>query len=212
MKTCLTCSAQSWGQRCKACASKAQLIRSEDDAHTQRLRREKAAPGLTSGQRSKLLARWKQQGKRCTYCLALADTVDHVLPLVRGGTNHEGNLTPCCRRCNSSKAGYMVAEWKHSIHLPPRTEPLPWRATPKRKARARPRFGKQLELITRADLGNPRAKPKTPRACGKCGAVFLSHTATYCSKRCQPSTISGAQQRRRRRERSDMGGHQSIVA
>lgn len=30
-------------------------------------------------------------------------TVDHVKPVVRGGTNDPDNLVPCCRRCNSSK-------------------------------------------------------------------------------------------------------------
>lgn len=50
------------------------------------------------------------------YCGSAVETIDHVIPLVRGGTNYEGNLAPCCRVCNSSKGGLLVSEWKTGIH------------------------------------------------------------------------------------------------
>jgi hypothetical protein len=31
---------------------------------------------------------------------------------VRGGTNYEGNLTPACKQCNSSKAARLLVEWR----------------------------------------------------------------------------------------------------
>jgi len=75
--------------------------------------RASAAPGLIGAQRTKLRAKWVRQSRQCAYCPSRADTIDHVLPLVRGGTNWEGNLVPCCRSCNSSKAGKTVIEWRH---------------------------------------------------------------------------------------------------
>lgn len=39
----------------------------------------------------------------CYYCGDYATTVDHVIPVIRGGTNDEFNLVACCSRCNSSK-------------------------------------------------------------------------------------------------------------
>lgn len=78
-----------------------------------RAQRESAAPGLPKTQREHLLAKWKRRGVLCAYCVeALADTIDHVVPLILGGTNFEGNLAPACRRCNSSKSYRLLAEWR----------------------------------------------------------------------------------------------------
>ena len=43
---------------------------------------------------------------RCHRDLALLDpdlTIDHHVPVSKGGTNNPSNLMPCCRSCNSSK-------------------------------------------------------------------------------------------------------------
>jgi hypothetical protein len=69
-------------------------------------------PGLNSYRRSLLLAKWKRQGKSCWVCPVPASTVDHVIPLGRGGTNYEGNLAPACKSHNSSKRDYLVMEWR----------------------------------------------------------------------------------------------------
>lgn len=43
-------------------------------------------------------------GYRCTYCGSAATlTIDHRIPLVRGGSNLKENLTLACRPCNSRK-------------------------------------------------------------------------------------------------------------
>ena len=46
-------------------------------------------------------------GRRCWRCGGWANTVDHVRPVVLGGTHDLANLRPCCSRCNSS-AGASV--------------------------------------------------------------------------------------------------------
>lgn len=75
-------------------------------------RRANVQPGLSGRKRSALLRRWKRQGRTCAYCPNPAETVDHVVPLKRGGTNFEGNLTPACRRCNSRKGALLVVEFR----------------------------------------------------------------------------------------------------
>jgi len=77
-----------------------------------RVARERNAPGLHTRQRFLLLRIWKIQGKSCIYCSNKADTIDHIIPLARGGSNNEGNLAPACRKCNSSKNVYLISEWK----------------------------------------------------------------------------------------------------
>lgn len=83
-----------------------------DSSHAAYKRRAQTAPGLSQRKRERLLARWKAAGRRCSYCPRLADTVDHVLPLVRGGTNWEGNLAPACRSCNSARGTRLLVEWR----------------------------------------------------------------------------------------------------
>lgn len=48
---------------------------------------------------------------RCAYCGGPGGTVDHVVPLNRGGQHAEGNLVPACRSCNSSKRDKLLIEW-----------------------------------------------------------------------------------------------------
>lgn len=40
-------------------------------------------------------------------------TMDHVIPIARGGRHSEGNLQPLCNRCNSSKKNKLMSEWKY---------------------------------------------------------------------------------------------------
>ena len=108
-----------------ACNGAAQRRRAEGDPHVTRGRRELAAPGLRRAARGRLLARWRREGRGCVYCSRPVECVDHVVPLVRGGTNHEGNLAPCCWRCNSRKSGLLVIEWRSGLRLSRRTL-LPW--------------------------------------------------------------------------------------
>jgi len=45
----------------------------------------------------------ERDGWRCRYCGGPANHVDHVVPLARGGIDHERNLAASCRRCNLKK-------------------------------------------------------------------------------------------------------------
>lgn len=74
--------------------------------------RERSAPGLNRAERRRLLKRWIVQGRACVYCQAPASTIDHVIPLVRGGDSFEGNLAPACLPCNSAKCDRLVVEWR----------------------------------------------------------------------------------------------------
>lgn len=60
---------------------------------------------------------WKNriaQGK-CYYCGVQVPpkelTLDHVVPLVRGGTSTRGNCVPACKSCNSQKQSLLPIEW-----------------------------------------------------------------------------------------------------
>lgn len=122
------------------------LVRHPTDARSSRKARERDAPGLGYAARKALRDRWKAQAKTCTYCDKPATTIDHVVPLVRGGTNHEGNLTPCCKTCNSAKAGWTVVEWRTGKRLPPMADPLPWVYDRRRSQVRKPVTGEQMVM------------------------------------------------------------------
>lgn len=44
----------------------------------------------------------------CTYCGEPADTIDHIIPIVKGGDSSRANLTPACRSCNRKKWSMSV--------------------------------------------------------------------------------------------------------
>lgn len=49
---------------------------------------------------------------RCAYCDRMAPlTMDHVVPLVRGGQHAIGNILPACHSCNASKRDRLLVEW-----------------------------------------------------------------------------------------------------
>jgi len=55
----------------------------------------------------------KMYASKCFYCkVADATTVDHVVPIAKGGTHSIGNLLPACRPCNESKKAKLLIEWK----------------------------------------------------------------------------------------------------
>ncbi len=59
---------------------------------------------------------WQQQLQKgvCHYCgkhFAAEDlTMDHVLPIVRGGKSTKGNIVACCKQCNNDKKYLTPAE------------------------------------------------------------------------------------------------------
>jgi len=59
---------------------------------------------------------WKQQLAKgiCHYCgkaFRPSDlTMDHILPVVRGGKSVKSNCVPCCKECNNDKKYLTPAE------------------------------------------------------------------------------------------------------
>lgn len=54
-----------------------------------------------------------RSGGHCFYCGVAADlTMDHVVPLARGGRHAIGNLVASCDFCNKSKGALFVTEWR----------------------------------------------------------------------------------------------------
>lgn len=54
---------------------------------------------------------FERDGHACQYCGDGDDlTCDHIIPLVRGGTNDLDNLATACRACNSSKGDKLFPE------------------------------------------------------------------------------------------------------
>ena len=51
----------------------------------------------------------------CHYCGrnvgAAALSMDHLVPLVRGGRSTRGNLVPACKPCNDAKKYRLPTEW-----------------------------------------------------------------------------------------------------
>ena len=59
---------------------------------------------------------WKQKISAgiCHYCGKKFPpeelTMDHIVPVVRGGKSNRGNVVPCCKQCNSDKKYLTPAE------------------------------------------------------------------------------------------------------
>jgi 5-methylcytosine-specific restriction endonuclease McrA len=54
-------------------------------------------------------------GRRCVYCASPLDaagaTLDHVIPVSRGGSHAPGNLVIACHRCNQLKGDALPLEF-----------------------------------------------------------------------------------------------------
>lgn len=61
----------------------------------------RSSPGSCSPEQFQ--GRWDYFGGLCWMCGKEANSVDHVIPLARGGSNWPANLRPACGPCNSAK-------------------------------------------------------------------------------------------------------------
>ena len=63
----------------------------------------------------------------CHYCgkkVAPEDlTMDHIVPLARGGRSTRGNVAAACKDCNSRKKYLLPVEWEEYLKRP--TNPIP---------------------------------------------------------------------------------------
>jgi len=67
--------------------------------------------------------RWWQQktaSGECYYCGTYVGikelTMDHLVPLSRGGRSTKDNLVPCCKECNTKKRTMLPVEWEEYIN------------------------------------------------------------------------------------------------
>jgi len=60
---------------------------------------------------------WKRRlaEGRCYYCgkefSPIELSMDHIVPLIRGGKSVKGNVVPACKDCNSRKKHMLPVEW-----------------------------------------------------------------------------------------------------
>ncbi len=65
---------------------------------------------------------WKNKIAKgvCHYCGKQVPpkelTLDHVVPLVRGGHSTKGNCVPACKECNSKKQHMLPIEWDEYLN------------------------------------------------------------------------------------------------
>lgn len=57
---------------------------------------------------------------RCYYCGKEVGrenlTMDHMIPLSRGGMSNKGNLVPSCKECNNMKKYLLPVEWEEYMN------------------------------------------------------------------------------------------------
>jgi 5-methylcytosine-specific restriction endonuclease McrA len=82
----------------------------EINRRTKALRRRNERKLWTAKDWDRLVARFDGC---CAYCGEKKElTLDHVVPVSRGGRHAAGNFLPACRSCNSSKSSKLLVEWK----------------------------------------------------------------------------------------------------
>ncbi|QAR33750.1 HNH endonuclease [Geovibrio thiophilus] len=43
-------------------------------------------------------------------------TMDHIVPIARGGTSTKGNVVPACKECNNRKKYLLPLEWEEYLN------------------------------------------------------------------------------------------------
>ena len=61
---------------------------------------------------------WKRRVSKgiCHYCGRATPpkelTMDHIVPIARGGKSTKSNVVPCCKECNTAKKQLLPMEWE----------------------------------------------------------------------------------------------------
>ncbi|UCE55265.1 MAG: HNH endonuclease [Desulfobacterales bacterium] len=61
---------------------------------------------------------WKRRLSKgiCYYCRRPTPpkklTMDHIVPISRGGRSTRANVVPCCKECNNAKKQLLPIEWE----------------------------------------------------------------------------------------------------
>ncbi|ADD80840.1 HNH endonuclease [Rhodococcus phage ReqiDocB7] len=83
---------------------------------------------VTPARRGKVYAKY---GTSCflrgTYCTGGGETMDHWMPLSKGGKNKSRNMRPACANCNNEKGNMTPEQWLiHMVRSPDEVRlPLP---------------------------------------------------------------------------------------
>ena len=69
---------------------------------------------------SEWIAKVMMLGNRCQFCAKTEPevkiTIDHIIPVSKGGTNHIDNLQPLCMHCNQTKhAKYPTSQYASEL-------------------------------------------------------------------------------------------------
>ena len=65
---------------------------------------------------------WERKIQRgvCYYCNRMVGreelTMDHLVPLSRGGKSKKGNVVPACKECNNKKKYLLPVEWEEYLN------------------------------------------------------------------------------------------------
>jgi 5-methylcytosine-specific restriction endonuclease McrA len=65
---------------------------------------------------------WKRRRSTgvCHYCgdkvAPRQLTMDHVVPIVRGGKSTKGNIVPACKACNNKKKHSLLMDWEEYVN------------------------------------------------------------------------------------------------
>lgn len=64
---------------------------------------------------------WKRRLAKgvCHYCGCRVSsrqlTMDHIVPIARGGRSTKGNVVPACKECNNKKKQLLPMEWEEYL-------------------------------------------------------------------------------------------------
>jgi 5-methylcytosine-specific restriction endonuclease McrA len=86
--------------------------KARNHVRTRRARRHGAHGHATPTQ---VAARVEYFGGRCAYCGGPYESIDHAIPLARGGTHWPSNLRPACMSCNAQKGARTVFEFTKAV-------------------------------------------------------------------------------------------------
>lgn len=93
--------------------------------------RDSSSPGVTKAQWLAVCSAYvdREGLQLCSYCArrCARPTIDHVVPISRGGRDAPDNVRPACRRCNASKGKKLLSEWRGAPPIPEPTECQPER-------------------------------------------------------------------------------------
>ena len=75
----------------------------------------------TKAQRLRQSQWWKRKCAQgiCYFCRRKIPpkdlTMEHVVPLIRGGKSSKGNVVPACKECNNKKKYLLPIEWEEYL-------------------------------------------------------------------------------------------------